>query len=76
MKCMLCKGNMEETTTIHAVEVDGRIIIIKNVPCKKCTLCGEIVYSGVTLKKLEELINAVKSALTEVAIVNYTDKVA
>lgn len=76
MKCMFCRGSMVETTTIHAVEVNSRIIIVKNVPCYKCDACGETVYSGATSKKLEELIKTVENALTEVAIINYTDKIA
>jgi hypothetical protein len=48
------------------------IVIIKNVPCNKCTQCGEISYSGSTVKKIEAIINQLKNSLTEVAIVNYS----
>ena len=46
-------------------------IIIKNVPCKKCTQCGEEYLNGVTMKKIETIISRLKDLLTEVAIVDY-----
>ena len=50
---------------------NGCYIIIKNVPCKKCTQCGEEYLNGVTMKKIETIISRLKDLLTEVAIVDY-----
>lgn len=72
MTCFSCKGNIIESTTTYMSECDGSYIIIKNVPCKKCTQCGEEYLNGVTLKKLELIISHLKNLLTEVAIVDYT----
>ena len=39
MMCFTCKGNVEESTTTYMTEYNNCYIIIKNVPCKKCTQC-------------------------------------
>ena len=72
MNCFMCKGMLEKSTTTYMTECSGCYIIIKNVPCKKCTQCGEEYLNGATLKKIETISANLKSLLTEVAIVDYT----
>ncbi len=72
MTCFFCKGNMEETTTTHVVEIGESIIIIRHVPCHKCSQCGEVVYSGSVVERLEQITEQLEKTLTEIAVVNYT----
>lgn len=71
MTCFTCKGNIEKTTTTYMTEYDGCYIIIKNVPCSKCTQCGEEYLNGITLQKIEAILAKLKDALTEFAVVDY-----
>jgi YgiT-type zinc finger domain-containing protein len=73
--CFFCKGDMLESTTTHVVELNNKVLIIKNVPCLKCSQCGEVTYNFKTAKRLEEIVNAVKGSLSELEILNY-NKVA
>ena len=70
-QCFFCKGNMEEGFTNYMADVDGHFIIIKNVPCHKCTQCGEVSYTGTTLNKIDEIIEKLSTVLTEVAVVEF-----
>ncbi len=70
-KCFYCKGNMEEGFTNYMLDLDGQFIIIKNVPCHKCTQCGEVSYSGAVMAKIEKIVEVFKTTLTEVAIVEF-----
>lgn len=72
MTCFMCKGMLEKSTTTYMTECNGCYIIIKNVPCKKCTQCVEEYLNGATLKKIETITANLKTLLTEVAIVDYT----
>ena len=72
MTCFTCKGDVEKTTTSYMTEYNGCFIIIKNVPCYKCTQCGEEYLNGVTLQKIESILETLKSVLTEIAVVDYT----
>ena len=70
-QCFFCKGNMKEGHTNLMLDLNGHFIIIKNVPCHKCSQCGEVSYSGITMTKIEEIIEQLKDVLTEVAVVEY-----
>ena len=76
MKCFMCKGSLEEKNTTFMVELDNCIIIIKNVPSLVCEQCGEVLYSNEVSKQLEKLVNAVRNSITEITIINYSEKVA
>ena len=67
MSCFTCKGNVEKSTTTYMTEYDGCYIIIKNVPCSKCTQCGEEYLNGITLQKIESILAKLKNMLTEFA---------
>lgn len=62
---------MQDDFTNYMADLNGHSIIIKNVPCHKCTQCGEVSYSGETVSKIEEIISKLQEALTEVAIVDF-----
>lgn len=76
MDCFFCKGDLVDSTTTHVVTLDNCIIIVKNVPCAKCSQCGETSYSDEVAEKLEYIVGSLRTALTEIAVVSYTDKVA
>ncbi|HBG55404.1 MAG TPA: hypothetical protein DEB16_07090 [Ruminococcaceae bacterium] len=77
MTCFFCKGDMAESRTNYFVTLkSGSMLIVKNVPCYKCTQCGEISYSGTVAARLERIVDAMESAMTEIAVVNYPGRVA
>ena len=76
MTCILCKGRMIQKTTSDFTDLGSCMIIIKNVPCLECEQCGEKAFTMETVKQIELIIAGVKNSLTEIAIVNYSDKAA
>lgn len=74
--CFMCKGSMKKKNTTFMVELDNTIIIIKNVPSLVCEQCGEVVYDDDVAKQLEILVNTVRNTITEITVINYTEKVA
>ena len=62
---------MENDFTNYMADIDDHFIIIKHVPCHKCRQCGEVSYSGVTVARIEKIIQNLKGIFTEVAIVEY-----
>ena len=56
MTCLMCKGDVQKAITSYMTEYNGCYIIIKNVPCSKCMQCGEEYLNGVTLKKIENIL--------------------
>ncbi len=71
MSCFFCKGDIEKGTTNYVVNFDNCIIIIKNVPCDKCSQCGEVYFDDDIVMKLEAIINKMKTIVSEVAVFEY-----
>lgn len=76
MNCFFCKGDLVESTTNYVVNLKNGVIIVKNVPCTECTQCGETYLDDIVMEQVEKIVNALRTAITEVVIVNYPDKVA
>ena len=76
MKCFFCKGQMTDSLTTDVTDLESSVIIIRGVPCHKCAQCGEISFSLDVGERLEKIVDALRHSLTEVAIVQYSDKVA
>ena len=55
MTCFFCKGNLEDSTTTHMIELEHCILIVKNVPCHRCDQCGEITLSSDVIEELDKL---------------------
>jgi len=75
MKCFLCKGRIEDKPTTFMVDLENCIVIVKNVPSQVCSQCGEISYSNEVTHQLEKFVNDMRKAVTEIAIINYADRV-
>jgi YgiT-type zinc finger domain-containing protein len=75
--CFLCKGCMAEDSVTHTADLNGMILIIKNVPALVCKQCGEVWYDGAVAQQLDRIAeNVSNAAITEIAVVNYVDLAA
>ena len=78
MKCVMCKGTLEDKTTDYIEKQDNLVVSIENVPCEKCSQCGEEYFSTDAVRKIENILNRIQkisSSLT-VTVINYKDKIA
>lgn len=76
MTCLLCKGEMKPSTTIHTVQMKNGSAVIKNVPCLKCEQCGEAVLLADTVEKIERILHTVEKAAAEIAAVDFASSAA
>lgn len=76
MRCFKCKGDLEEKNVNYVVDLDNTIIIIKGVPAKVCTQCGEQYFDDEIAENIEKIVNQLKQLAIEVTVVNYKEKVA
>lgn len=74
MTCFFCKGQTEERLTKYIVDLGNCVVIVKNVPARVCTQCGEATFSDTVVAKLEKIVNTVRqNIMSEVAIFEYRD---
>lgn len=76
MTCLLCKGEMKPSTTIHTVQMKNGSAVIKNVPCLKCEQCGEVVLSADTVEKIERILHMVGKAAAEISVMDFANGAA
>jgi YgiT-type zinc finger domain-containing protein len=76
MKCISCGANTFASTTTDVVELKNCLVIVRNVPCNKCSECDEIIYTGDVVRQLESITDMAKSDVSEIAIVDFNKKVA
>ena len=68
MKCFMCNGELEEQKVNYVVDLKDAIIIIKGVPAKVCSQCGEQYFEDKTSENIERIVNQLKQLATEVKI--------
>ena len=76
MNCFMCKGELKNEKVNYVVDLKETIIIIKGVPAKVCTQCGEQYFDDETTENIEKIVNQLKKLSTEISIVNYEKNVA
>ena len=75
MICFMCKGTVQEGFSVFTADMGGSIVIIKNVPSRVCSQCGETSYSNEVAKRLEQIVQSImSSASAEIAVVSYSEK--
>ena len=50
---------------------DGVYVIIENVPCRKCEVCGEEFFTSSVMEKVDEIITSLKNIASKIFIVDY-----
>ncbi len=76
MNCFKCEGKLIEKKVNYMVDLESTIIIIKEVPARVCTQCGEQYFDDETSENIEIIVNKLKDLSTEVTIINYKENVA
>lgn len=71
MNCFFCKGDLEDNTSTYMIDLGKCIVIIKNVPSKICTQCGEVSYSDEVARQLEKIVRSARSSQSEFSVINY-----
>ena len=72
MKCQVCGATAEKGLTTSVTDLGKCLIIVRNVPCYKCSECNEIIYSADVVQRLETIIEAAKQLMQEVSIIDYS----
>ena len=72
MTCFFCKGEKESGFTTDVTDLGTCIVIVRGVPCYKCTQCGETTFDLIVGERLEQIVDALKDSISEIAVVQYS----
>ena len=66
MRCTSCRsGSMEENTTTYFAQLENCYVIIENVPCLKCVQCGDVVFRGSVMEKIDEILDSLEKIVKQ-----------
>jgi len=64
MKCRVCGGMLQATTTDLPFKVSDRtIVILKDLPVAQCEECSEYLIADAVFAKVEELLSKVDTSV-------------
>lgn len=72
MRCTECGATAEKGYTTSVTDLGNCLIIVRNVPCFKCTECSEIIYTGDVVQRLERIVEAAKNMMQEISVIDYS----
>ncbi len=72
MKCTECGAKAEKGLTTSVTDLGSCLVIVRNVPCYKCSECNEVSYTAVTVQKLEQIIETCKKAIQDIAVIDFS----
>jgi YgiT-type zinc finger domain-containing protein len=76
MRCFFCKGEMVDGFTTNVTDLGTSVSIVRNVPCHKCSQCGETSFSLDVAERLEEIVDSLREIVTEITVIQYSDTAA
>lgn len=72
MRCPKCGADIIKGTTTSVTDLGGCLVIVRNVPCYKCSECDETLYTADVIERLEGIITSAQKAMQEIAVIDYT----
>ena len=60
MRCTIqgCPGEYEERTIVHTVRHRGNVVVIDHVPAEVCSVCGDVLLTPDTVRRIEKLLES------------------
>lgn len=72
MTCPICGiGSLRPGTTVFAADVDGTLVVVRDVPASVCDVCGEAYIDDEVSQEIETTINDARGRGTESLIRHY-----
>lgn len=71
MLCMECGANADKGYTTDVTDLGNCLVIVRNVPCYKCTECNETIYTSDVVRRLEEIVEQAQNMMQEIAVIDY-----
>ncbi|MFA7287825.1 MAG: type II toxin-antitoxin system MqsA family antitoxin [Melioribacteraceae bacterium] len=71
--CPLCGGIKIDSTTNFTVDYKFGVVLVRDVPAKVCSQCGEEWTSDETAEKIETIVNLAKNQKQQLLITSYNN---
>ncbi len=66
MKCMFCRGEMEQSKVSYTVDRQGYHLFIKEIPAYVCSQCGEQYFEEKETMSIQNMLQSFEKHLKEI----------
>ncbi len=75
MRCNIqgCPGEYEQREVVHTIRQGERIIVIDHMPAEVCTICGDVLFTPETVRKLESLRHTATPSTRTVPLYDFNE---
>jgi len=73
ISCRACHGDMENGKTTFTSDLDFGVVVVRQVPAKVCSLCGESWLSDATSAEMEKVVDDIRQKHSMVEVLNWND---
>ena len=63
---------MVEDKTTYFAQLKNCYVIIENVPCLKCDQCGDVVFKGSVVEKIDDILDDLEKIVSKISIIDYS----
>jgi YgiT-type zinc finger domain-containing protein len=63
---------MIEDKTTYFAQLKNCYVIIENVPCLKCSQCGDVVFRGSVVEKIDDILDGLEKIASKISIIDYS----
>ena len=73
MKCSIegCPGEYEQRLVFHTVRHRGELVVIDHVPAEVCVVCGDVLFTPNTVRRIESLLRSGRRPDGRVSLYQY-----
>jgi YgiT-type zinc finger domain-containing protein len=69
----MCHGDMVNGKTTFTSDLGFGVVVVRQVPARVCSLCGESWLSDVTSEGLEKIVEDIRQKHSMVEVLNWQD---
>ncbi|MBR0367684.1 MAG: YgiT-type zinc finger protein [Clostridia bacterium] len=73
MGCVKCGETAYKSVTSEAIELGFGLLVIRNIPCYKCEVCDEILYTGDVVQRIEAIVSEAKQLMQALRVIDYDE---
>jgi len=70
-KCPLCGGDKKQGYTTYTVDLGFGVVVVRNIPAKVCSQCGEEWIDAKVATRLEEIVNFARSKQAQLEVIPF-----
>ena len=68
-KCEVCGETTFRMTTVNEVfNVEGRLVMVENVPARECARCGEVTFDRASAERIRRIVHDESHALRHINV--------